>query len=330
MTLKKINMNAFNEKLIHRYCIETLYDSNSKEKLLPERFKSKKIKLIVPEDTAYEGYRSDLTIYTDDLNEGIPVEVKFSIKDYTKINQIRHIIEKKGFVIAFDDYQEGFNITNENYIQIDYAHFSDWLMLNSTKLLRDSLNSKNISQGNKKYWLVILRGQIQNWKNMKKDYRGLNKNPFWAFQNDRKIINNMLKLNKDDEIIFLNIKIAHGNQSISDSDKKKSFEIEQFTKVSVLNPYFMILNNEKFASYFEAGVDNKKFKENKIISNRKYVHYFDFKIDDELEKNIDFNNSLRNELFDKIKNSANTKNSLVGLTNDEFEKLRSYCMSKRI
>ncbi len=53
---KKINRNAFNEKLIHRYLFERYYfgDLQQRKKLLPERLHKYKINLIVPEGSKNE------------------------------------------------------------------------------------------------------------------------------------------------------------------------------------------------------------------------------------------------------------------------------------
>lgn len=84
---KKINRNAFNEKLIHRYLFERYYFGTSLQRnnLLPERLQKKPINLIVPEDSKSEtGYRADLTIYFKNQLRGIPVEVKWLLGDFSK------------------------------------------------------------------------------------------------------------------------------------------------------------------------------------------------------------------------------------------------------
>ena len=52
LTMKEVNLNAFSEKLLHRYLLECYYgmlEDISPNSLLPERCHSKKINLIVPE-----------------------------------------------------------------------------------------------------------------------------------------------------------------------------------------------------------------------------------------------------------------------------------------
>ena len=64
---KKINRNAFNEKLIHRYLFERYYfgSSQQRKKLLPERLHKYQINLIVPEGSkTQERYRADLDIFS--------------------------------------------------------------------------------------------------------------------------------------------------------------------------------------------------------------------------------------------------------------------------
>ena len=63
---KKINRNAFNEKLIHRYLFERYYfgTSQQRKRLLPERLQKYQINLIVPEGSKIDaGYRVDLEIF---------------------------------------------------------------------------------------------------------------------------------------------------------------------------------------------------------------------------------------------------------------------------
>lgn len=91
---KKINRNAFNEKLIHRYLFERFYfgTSQQRKKLLPERLHKYRINLIVPEGSKNEAhYRADLEIFFKNHNNGTPVEVKWHLSDFKKDNQKNYI-----------------------------------------------------------------------------------------------------------------------------------------------------------------------------------------------------------------------------------------------
>ena len=62
--MKKINRNAFNEKLIHRYLFETYYlDKKERINLVPKRLQSKMsgLNLVVPEDVkSFDDYMTTL------------------------------------------------------------------------------------------------------------------------------------------------------------------------------------------------------------------------------------------------------------------------------
>ena len=67
---KTINRNPFNEKLIHRYYLESLYffdNTIDKSSLIPKlenpRIKFNNLALVVPEDARKIGYRPDFTLY---------------------------------------------------------------------------------------------------------------------------------------------------------------------------------------------------------------------------------------------------------------------------
>ena len=77
MKIKKLNRNAFNEKIIHRYLFERLYFGDKKViNRFPKRFHKLKINLITPEESRGD-YRADLIIYFQGKKEGTPVEVKW-------------------------------------------------------------------------------------------------------------------------------------------------------------------------------------------------------------------------------------------------------------
>ena len=101
--MKRIQRNAFSEKLIHRYLFERLYFGENKirRSLLEDKYRHLTINLIVPEKTQKQLY-SNLTIYFKELEEGVPVEVKWNFQPSFKKNQEQYL-KNNGFIIAFND-----------------------------------------------------------------------------------------------------------------------------------------------------------------------------------------------------------------------------------
>ena len=151
--MKKLNRNPFNEKIIHRYLFDRLYFGETKVKLslLPQKYHSNKINLIVPEKKEKE-YRADLTIYFKEQERGVPVEVKWNGKSSIGQNQINYLRENHGYIISFEE----LNIEDIEYIKIDYRDFTKWISLNISKLTNESLiyqaGIKELTQGQQK-WL---------------------------------------------------------------------------------------------------------------------------------------------------------------------------------
>ena len=128
--MKKINRNAFNEKLIHRYLFERYYfaPKNIRNKLLPTNYHKDTVNLIAPEDSKKEdGYRADLTIFFKDKKEGVPVEVKWFGKGLTKQNQIQYLLKHNGFIVSFGEIEEKSPV---QHITIDPNDFLDWIQNN--------------------------------------------------------------------------------------------------------------------------------------------------------------------------------------------------------
>ena len=75
---KKINRNAFNEKLLHRYALERYYfaDRKTRNLLLPKKYHKLEINLVAPEETS-KNYRADLSIFVKEKRKAVPVEVKW-------------------------------------------------------------------------------------------------------------------------------------------------------------------------------------------------------------------------------------------------------------
>ena len=98
---KKLNRKAFDERLIHRYLLETLYGVSGTrrgEKICKEMFKGKfspsDVNLVMHE-VSRPGYRVDLEIYHNGSNKPVPLEIKWSDeKDKTKTKPINIFRQK--------------------------------------------------------------------------------------------------------------------------------------------------------------------------------------------------------------------------------------------
>ena len=102
--MKKINRNAFNEKLIHRYLSETYYlDKKERINLVPKRLQSKMsgLNLVVPEDVkSFDDYRADFSLYFKGDSNFYPVEVKWKSSDLKKSNQLQALANNNGFLVS--------------------------------------------------------------------------------------------------------------------------------------------------------------------------------------------------------------------------------------
>ena len=110
---KTINRNPFNEKLIHRYYLESLYffdNTIDKSSLIPKlenpRIKFNNLALVVPEDARKIGYRPDFTLYFKNYQKEVPVEVKWKSSEFNKKNQIDYIKNNNGFLVVFENDSE--------------------------------------------------------------------------------------------------------------------------------------------------------------------------------------------------------------------------------
>lgn len=185
---KKLNRNAFNEKLLHRYLFERYYFGSLKQKknLLPDKYKSSPINLIVPE-AVQPDYRADLTIYfKDESSVGIPIEVKWDVSDFKKSNQIKYIQENDGFVVVLSKTKKT-EVSGIPVIQINHKDFSNWVTENISRLSRETLiyqaNSKSLLD-QKQNWIVFVEG-AKNGSGLTNFKRMLEKtdvtSPFGAF-----------------------------------------------------------------------------------------------------------------------------------------------------
>lgn len=204
--IKKLNRNAFNEKVLHRYLFERYYFSNKflRNRLLPERYHKEDINLVVPEKNSAGGsYRADLSIYFKNREAGLPVEVKWSTKDFNKPNQIEYLKDKNGFLIAFDKLKTN-TFKGIDYINIDPQDFSKWIATNISKLSREMLiyqgKIKDHSFSNQ-FWVVFLRGTAHsNFRNMLKK---AGNNTFWAFKQNAHALKNIFDIQQGDNCLFI-------------------------------------------------------------------------------------------------------------------------------
>jgi len=311
---KKINRNPFNEKLLHRYFLEKLYlgDISTKRKLVPDKLGKKiaDLNLIVPEDTLlYNGYRSDFTLYFQNDQTGIPVEIKWVSKYFNKINQVNELKEKNGFLVCFDFPHR----SDIDIVQIDKDDFEEWLYKRINILWMDAFSDKVESKFYENTWLIVLRGKaFKNFHKMVNYCKKNNETYFWAQRNDRTLMRNIFNLNIGDKIIFILAKTSGNERSkmiINSNDPIYAYEI-YVTKV--IDPYYMALN----WPFFEIG--------NIPINRWNWPHFFDFII----EKDLIFDPPLElyrkefiGELKTKFAHSSNKGGILYELTQSEAQYL---------
>ena len=317
---KKINRNAFNEKLIHRYLFERYYfgTTQQRKKLLPERLHKYQINLIVPEGSKIEArYRVDLEIFFKKQNKGIPVEVKWNLNDLKKDNQRHYIRGNEGFVVVLGDTkQEKFE--DIDIVVIDHDDFSDWIAENISRLSRESLiyqaNSKNL-KSKCQHWVVFLKGgpigsAIKNFDRMLKSKP---KNPFWAFRQHPKSLPYILDMQKGDKIIFL---FARSRGMAQPKDPRTPIKVHRYYICNIVEPYYMALDDQR-GLFFED-------QENKPeINNRRWPHFIDFEIKKQYSKNIELPFEKQGEFSEAFSNSFNHGGGTpYPLSRSQFEKLK--------
>ena len=317
---KTINRNPFNEKLIHRYYLESLYffeNTLDKSSLIP-RFENQKIKfnnlaLVVPEDARKTGYRPDFTLYFKNYQKEVPVEVKWKSSEFNKKNQIDYIKNNNGFLVVFENDLD----VGVPTVEINPKDFQEWMAKRIYTLTRDSLNSKNIGDTNGSKWLVALRGP-NPMINFKRMMDATNQN-FWAFKNSKYVTNQIFNLQKNDNMIFLFFKSPKTAMSMTSGQEYKKIEILGWAEVTIIEPYYICLEGEQ-AEFFE----KIRKSNNQIISvaDRKWVHFVDFRIN-EFKEDISL---LRNrgQLDSYIVSSSNQGGALTSIPQNIYEDLISY------
>ncbi|XKT74897.1 MAG: hypothetical protein ACJKSS_01910 [Patescibacteria group bacterium UBA2103] len=293
--MKKINRNAFNEKLIHRYLFERYYFGTKKVRdgLLPEKFHGKKINLIAPEETHKEsGYRADLTIYFKDYDRGIPVEVKWSAKDLTKNNQLSYLQENEGFLVSFGEKENDGLVP---HVTINEDDFTSWMQENVSKLARESLiyqaKSKDLSSSSQ-YWIVFLRGTSH--KNFERMLTASPNSPFWAYTQNEKALRNILDIQQGDYCLFI-LGYAKEGMGVS-ANPKLPLDVSAWYLTKIKEPYYMILEGEK-GTFFEDG--------NIPINKRRWPHFVDFEIVESFNPSKRFFAGKRDEYAQALADSVN-------------------------
>lgn len=270
--MKKINRNAFNEKLIHRYLFERYYfaQKNIRNKLLPKQYHKETINLIAPEDSGKkEGYRADLTIFFKGKEEGVPVEVKWFGRGLTKQNQIQYLLRHDGFVVSFGETEE---ILPVQHIVINPVDFLNWTQENISKLTRESLiyqaGIKNL--GSEQCWVVFLRGTSH--ENFFKMLRHSKNSPFWAYKQNEHALKNILNIQQGDKVLFI---LGYANEGMGMSDNPNlKLQVRAWYETVVREPYYMILKGEK-GTFFESG--------DIPVNKRRWPHFVDFEIKKQFE-----------------------------------------------
>lgn len=294
---KKVNKNPFNEKLIHRYFIESLYFNEViRAELLPKRLQKKKIQLIIPEDsrnTQKSGYRPDFTIYFKGEEKAYPVEIKWNSKDFNKDNQINYIKQNQGFLVVLKNDRKQIEVDT---IEIDISDFQAWLAKNLFNLCHDSLSEKNVLDRPQSSWIVCARGTAKD--NFSRMMEATEKH-FWAFKNEPKATKEMFRLSKNDAMLFLFFKSpSDKGQSLRKNVKHRDLEITGWAKVKIKEPYYLCLEGEQ-SMFFELLSQGDSEK----ISERKWVHFFDFQIQ---EVNMETSRQISSKGWDDhLLNSSN-------------------------
>lgn len=318
---KKLNRNAFNEKLIHRYLFERYYfgDAQQRKKLLPERLHRYQINLIVPEGSKVEArYRADLEIFFKNKNSGIPVEVKWHLSDFKKDNQKEYIKQNNGFVIVLGDTDQKI-FEDIDVVTIDHDDFANWIADNISRLSRESLiyqaESKNLTNKSQ-YWIVFLKGGANGTavKNFERMLKSKPTTPFWAFRQHAKSLPYILDMQKGDKLFFI---FATGGRAMAQpKDPRTEIRVHKFYICSIVEPYYMALDNQR-GLFFE---DQEK---RPGINNRKWPHFIDFDIKKKSKKNIELKFGRQGEFTDAFSNSFNHGGGTpYPLSRAQFEKLK--------
>lgn len=319
---KKLNRNAFNEKLIHRYLFEKYYfgNSNQRKKLLPEKYHKNLINLIVPEGSKADAkYRADLEIYFKNQTEGVPVEVKWHLNDFIKENQINYIKNNNGFLVVLGKTDQKF-FQGVDVITIDHEDFADWISENISQLSRESLiyQAGNVTLAEKsQYWIVFLKGgengsAIRNFDRMIKSKPQI---PFWAFRQHSKALPHILDMQRGDKILFLFTSTPGGGMAHT-KNPKTQIVVHRYYICTIVEPYYMALDEQR-GLFFENQIVKPK------INDRKWPHFVDFEINKKSKRNINIFFGNQEEYAEAFSESFNHGGGTpYPLSRAQFEKLK--------
>ena len=316
---KKINRNAFNEKLIHRYLFEQYYfgTASDRNKLLPDRLHGSKVNLIVPEGSKTEArYRADLEIFFKGKKRGVPVEVKWHLNDFKKDNQKNYIRKENGFVVVLGDTDQK-SYEGIDVVTIDHDDFANWIAENISRLSRESLiyqaGSKNLSSKSQ-YWVVFLKGGPKGpaVKNFDRMLESDPAKPFWAFRQHPKALEHILDMQKGDKLIFI---FASSGSMAQPKSPKAKIKVYRYYICNIIEPYYMALDNSR-GLFFE---DQKTRPE---INNRHWPHFVDFEIK-KSRKNLEFSFGKQGDFAEAFSNSFNHGGGTpYPLSRAQYEKLK--------
>ena len=323
ITMKTINLNAFNEKLIHRYLIEVFYgiypaNNNIRKSLLPDWTKNKKLNMIVPESDR-GSVRPDLELVFSDSSI-LPIEVKWKSSDLNKPNQIEYLQSNRGHLISLNNDKDVSPGISSGVIE--FEHFQKWLAENSLTLLGDSVSIKSNLADGVQYWLCSPKSAAMgNYEAMRVERDGSFKNHFWAFENFPQNIANHLRIRKGDKLIFLlhdslGLGVESGHQMKDDSNV--GLNIRKWVIYEATEPYSISLNDE-LSTFFEEG--------NPEIGKRRWPHFIHF---DLLHEGADYFLEKRGTVSRELVLSSHPKRSKGGpvpLTKTQFDNLKSKFLS---
>lgn len=273
---KKINRNAFNEKLLHRFLFEAYYGINSEptlaKTLMPPKHRWADLNLVVPEDAkAGHGFRPDLVLHFRD-GSVVPIEVKWKIEGNTglRVNQGAALTIANGAYASLTP-----DLTSHDgipHIPIPQEPFRTWLKQNVGLLTDDMLSSKGLmTDAATQHWLVALRGQapIENWNAMLASTQGLN--PFWAFRNDRRGVADVMRIRRGDVIHMLFVQTPGHRMAVSNDlgvSRKIPFLVAGSLELEVSTPYFIPPAGQRPYDVFQPDAQS--------YCEMKWPHYIDF------------------------------------------------------
>lgn len=294
--IRTIKREVFDEKLLHRFVLETYYETYEGARagsLLPAHMKKEKINFVVPERQSKGGtYRADFEIFfrakagCEAPSEGVLVEIKWRAQDFKAENQVGEIFKSGGFCASLTPNKpeltglpglppEG----NISHVSIDEGEFRRWLSENVTRLLRDHLAAK--SEGvagltSPAYWLIFVRGTKgqKNFNDMRREYKRMFQHPFWAFENNRRVLRQQFLIKPGDKLLFVFGSVPGSGQSLPGDLallKKRQLLAATWFEGTVVEPYFMVRSEDEEVGWF---LEEDRMP--KPLGARKYTHFLSF------------------------------------------------------